>query len=180
MTYHVNPETGKVSKCRAKIKCRFESTSVDPEPVDLVDSDGNYVPVTPGVIDGQSEYVYARGQCLAFAEELATSKGWGVVVVNMLERYDFDDEPYVLPVHVYADSGDGRLWDFEGGHDATAVSNRWGSALPTKELEIEEYTRSEVSSGSLRDRVGSYMEVQDYETAKTFVGPFLAREGLSA
>lgn len=27
MKYHVNPETGKVSQCRAKVKCRFGGTS---------------------------------------------------------------------------------------------------------------------------------------------------------
>lgn len=178
MNYHTNPNTGKVSECRAKVRCRFESTSVDNPSVELVDSDGNYVPVTPGVIDQQSRYVYARGQCLAFAQELALSKGWGVKTVSMLETYSFDDEPYSLPVHVYADSGDGRLWDFEGSHDAQSVRTRWEQALPGKELKIESYSSSEVSEGKLHDSVGAYMEDQDYGTAKSFVTPFLSRENL--
>lgn len=167
-----------MSKCQAKIKCRFESTSVDDSSVDLVDSDGNFVPVTPGIIDGQAQYVYQRGQCLAFAAELATAKGWGVHVVSMIETYSFDDEPYSFPVHVYADSGDGRLWDFSGSHDSREVLEKWEREIPDKDLKVEDYTFSEVSLGRLHDAVGPYMEDQDYETAQTFVEPFLSREGL--
>jgi hypothetical protein len=46
----------------------------------LLDTARGKVAVTPGVIDGEAEYAYTNGQCLALVHELAALSGWPIIV----------------------------------------------------------------------------------------------------
>lgn len=141
--------------------------------VEVKDAHGDSVELTPGTIDDAAEYVYRNGQCLALAIALAERTGWPVHVRHFEDGDDADPcGLYSNLRHASVETPTGTLLDIYGESDADillADDESYGGALPP-------FT---VPAGEARERLllrfGGYLEIQDIETATTFVDAVLAR-----
>ena len=149
-----------------------ELARTEPEPVDLgvmaavdivelEDSWGDPVEVTPGVINDETRWIYLNGQCLALAVAIATENDWPVVVHTSEydpEGINDDGDPEQPTIkHAYALGPDGTLYDIDGENDREALELSGNETLTEyKPIEARFYFEGDLSE-------------QDYVTAASFI-----------
>jgi len=134
---------------------------------------GQYHPVSPAVIDYDSEYAYSHGQCFALAyeymksltkEERATHS-FTILLDKVKEETYF--------VHAYIKIGDGQMIDIQGIHPEESYLQDWAKSSAEKVFYTQELTYTEMLNWK-NHKVAQYLEKmykQRWSVARTFVKP---------
>lgn len=141
-------------------------------PVEVYDSSGDPVEVTPGVLDDNADWVYRNGQCLALAVALSEHTGWPVHLRTFTDGDDADPAGTYLNLrHAYVQAPDGSLVDVRGEHDADIVEEE------ARDLDGDLCVPARIvpatQARALLAEFAGFLEHQDTATAATFVEPVL-------
>lgn len=136
------------------------SAMATPGVVEVEDTWGDKVEVTPGQLNDATRWIYRNGQCLALAVAIAEEKDWPVVI-HMSEydpeALDEDGDPESATVkHAYAQGPDGTLYDIDGMFHPEAIELSGNEILKV------------FTPGSAAFYFESDMSEQDYDTAASF------------
>lgn len=136
------------------------------------DSHGDGSELVGGEVCDEARFVFKHGQCLALASVLAEHFGTGRVFVayniDREEEYLGDGEVNTYehpdPIHVWADAGDGVLVDYDGETEPELIVESFEDHHPDMRTKA-------VSVAEAQEWIGGYMADQNYDFARTFVGP---------
>lgn len=143
------------------------------QPVEVLDSSGNPVEVTPGVLDDNADWVYHNGQCLALAVAISERTGWPVHLRTFVDGPADPAGTYTSLRHAYVQAPDGSLIDVRGQHDADIVDEE------CRDLDGDLYQPARIVSAeraaALLSEFDGFLERQDVDVARSFVDPVLAQ-----
>lgn len=149
------------------------------------DLSGRSLAIVPGLIDENARKLYTNGQCMAFAERLASRIGGRIALL-------MDVEGNV--VHAYA-AKSGKLYDIEGSRSARALKgglrNLNGLAhrrsKPSMVRSFKGYSlrsfRAAIQKGRGAFTVGmeiGNIQEQDFDLAGSFVESYLRSAGMTS